>query len=220
MASPSPLSGAPYSMKLKANDEDGKEDEYDLSIRQVSVLDPRQVANFFGGKTADSPKELIMAWDLVLRHTPSRKFVAVGSSFYRPDGARPLGEGCSAWRGFYQSIRPTQSHLTVNLDENYTAFYDKAPLIELCSSMLEGGGGVGGRGGRGGRGGPRGGRGGRGGSEPGPSAGPARIPSDLQPGQVAKLKEGLRGVRIRTMHTGSQISYVIDGLGRAAQNEQ
>jgi len=219
MTSPKELPGAPYSLKLKAKDDDGKEDEFELNIRKVADFAIDQVENFFQGSTTESPKELIMAWDLVLRHSPSRKFVAVGSSFYRPDGSQPLGEGCSAWRGFYQSIRPTQSFMTVNLDENYTAFYDEQPLVELCCQILGESGGGGGRGGRGGgRGGDRG-RGGRGGGFGGPS-GPILVPHDLGPAQTQKLKENLRGVRFRTKHTGQQISYVIEGLGRSALNEE
>jgi eukaryotic translation initiation factor 2C len=41
----------------------------------------------------------------------------VGRSFYSPDLGRrqPLGEGLESWRGFYQSIRPTQMGLSLNI---------------------------------------------------------------------------------------------------------
>lgn len=41
----------------------------------------------------------------------------MGRSFYSPDlGKRqPLGEGLESWRGFYQSIRPTQMGLSLNI---------------------------------------------------------------------------------------------------------
>lgn len=45
------------------------------------------------------------------------RFCPVGRSFYSPDLGRrqPLGEGLESWRGFYQSIRPTQMGLSLNI---------------------------------------------------------------------------------------------------------
>lgn len=43
-------------------------------------------------------------------------YTPVGRSFYSANlGRRPLGEGLEAWRGFYQSIRPTQMGLSLNI---------------------------------------------------------------------------------------------------------
>lgn len=41
----------------------------------------------------------------------------MGRSFYSPDLGRrqPLGEGLESWHGFYQSIRPTQMGLSLNI---------------------------------------------------------------------------------------------------------
>lgn len=41
----------------------------------------------------------------------------MGRSFYSPDLGRrqPLGDGLESWRGFYQSIRPTQMGLSLNI---------------------------------------------------------------------------------------------------------
>lgn len=48
---------------------------------------------------------------IVIRYSP------VGRSFYMPDVGRrqTLGEGLECWRGFYQSIRPTQMGLSLNI---------------------------------------------------------------------------------------------------------
>ena len=45
----------------------------------------------------------------------------MGRSFYSPDLGRrqPLGEGLESWRVFYQSIRPTQMGLSLNIGEKY-----------------------------------------------------------------------------------------------------
>lgn len=45
------------------------------------------------------------------------RYLPVGRSFYSPDLGRrqALGEGLESWRGFYQSIRPTQMGLSLNI---------------------------------------------------------------------------------------------------------
>lgn len=40
----------------------------------------------------------------------------VGRSFFSPEfGTASLGGGAQCWKGFYQSVRPTQAELTLNL---------------------------------------------------------------------------------------------------------
>lgn len=53
----------------------------------------------------------------------------MGRSFYSPHLGRrqPLGEGLESWRGFYQSIRPTQMGLSLNIGQQN--FYDYEILI-------------------------------------------------------------------------------------------
>lgn len=45
------------------------------------------------------------------------RYCPVGRSFYSPNLGRrqQLGEGLESWRGFYQSIRPTQMGLSLNI---------------------------------------------------------------------------------------------------------
>lgn len=49
--------------------------------------------------------------------SPERaRYMDVGRSFFSPEfGSAPLGGGAECWKGFYQSVRPTQSALTLNL---------------------------------------------------------------------------------------------------------
>jgi len=43
--------------------------------------------------------------------------VSIGRFLYSPDVRKPqqLGGGLESWRGFYQSIRPTQMGLSLNI---------------------------------------------------------------------------------------------------------
>ena len=52
------------------------------------------------------------------------RYSPVGRSFYSPDIRRrqPLGEGLESWRGFYQSIRPTQMGLSLNIGMCFVSF--------------------------------------------------------------------------------------------------
>ena len=51
-------------------------------------------------------------------------FVSIGRFLYSPDLRKPqqLGGGLESWRGFYQSIRPTQMGLSLNIGESSTIY--------------------------------------------------------------------------------------------------
>lgn len=48
------------------------------------------------------------------------RYISVGRFLYSPDikKPQPLGGGLESWRGFYQSIRPTQMGLSLNIGES------------------------------------------------------------------------------------------------------
>lgn len=48
---------------------------------------------------------------------PLHRYCVVGRSFFDPDLGRKgeLGSGLEYWRGFYQSLRPTQFGLSLNI---------------------------------------------------------------------------------------------------------
>ncbi|RRT77511.1 hypothetical protein B296_00001402 [Ensete ventricosum] len=47
-----------------------------------------------------------------------------------------LGDGLQSWCGFYQSIRPTQMGLSLNIDMSCTAFIDPLPVVEFVAQIL------------------------------------------------------------------------------------
>ena len=51
-------------------------------------------------------------------------YVSIGRFLYSPDLRKPqqLGGGLESWRGFYQSIRPTQMGLSLNIGESSIIF--------------------------------------------------------------------------------------------------
>ncbi|OIW08525.1 hypothetical protein TanjilG_03201 [Lupinus angustifolius] len=110
-----------------------REREFKVTIRFASKPDLHHLQQFLRRQQLDSPQETIQALDVVLRATPSLKYNVVGSSFFSPDlgisgsrgsGVGPLGSGTEYWRGYYQSLRPTQMGLSLNVDVSARAFYE------------------------------------------------------------------------------------------------
>lgn len=52
------------------------------------------------------------------------RFVVVGRSFFSPSLGKPgsLGSGTEYWRGYYQSLRPTQMGLSLNISWFYFSY--------------------------------------------------------------------------------------------------
>lgn len=67
-----------------------------------------------------------------MQHVPSSLFVTRSRSFFSPNNARPLGGGVEMWSGFFQSVRPAQSGLVLNIDVSATAFNEARPVIEIA----------------------------------------------------------------------------------------
>ncbi|VAI45323.1 unnamed protein product [Triticum turgidum subsp. durum] len=84
--------------------------------------------------------------DVVLREVASQRYLSVRRSFYSPDIRTPqrLGDGLQSWFGFYQSIRPTQMGLSLNIaytwvpisDMSSTAFVEPLPVIDFAAQIL------------------------------------------------------------------------------------
>ncbi|KAK6932901.1 Argonaute, linker 1 domain, partial [Dillenia turbinata] len=67
-----------------------------------------------------------------LERTLNPKYCPIGRSFSSPEIGTPqcLGEGLEWWCGFYQSIRPTQMGLSLNIDMSSAAFIEPLLVIE------------------------------------------------------------------------------------------
>ncbi|PIN03833.1 Translation initiation factor 2C (eIF-2C) [Handroanthus impetiginosus] len=115
-----------------------REREYKVVIKFVAKANLHHLGQFLAGKRADGPKEAIQILDIVLREMAMKRFCPVGRSFFSPDIRKPqqLGDGLEAWCGFYQSIRPTQMGLSLNIDMASAAFIEALPVIEFVAQLL------------------------------------------------------------------------------------
>uniref|UniRef100_A0A1D1XWX4 Protein argonaute 1A n=1 Tax=Anthurium amnicola TaxID=1678845 RepID=A0A1D1XWX4_9ARAE len=141
-AGPLPFNSKEFSVTL-VDEDDGaggprRERQFRVVIKLAARADLHHLEMFLSGKQADAPQEALQVLDIVLRELPTMRYSPVGRSFYSPDlGTRkPLGEGLESWRGFYQSIRPTQMGLSLNIDMSSTAFIEPLPVIEFVTQLL------------------------------------------------------------------------------------
>ncbi|XP_071715428.1 protein argonaute 1-like [Rutidosis leptorrhynchoides] len=125
------------------DDDDGsggarREREFKVAIKFASRADLHHLRMFLEGRQADAPQEALQVLDIVLRELPTKEYTPVGRSFYHPNLGEPqrLGDGLESWRGFYQSIRPTQMGLSLNIDMSSTSFIEPLPVIEFVTQLL------------------------------------------------------------------------------------
>ncbi|KAJ4722546.1 Argonaute family protein [Melia azedarach] len=131
-----------FKIKL-VDEEDGingpkREREYKVVIKFVARANMHHLGQFLAGKRADAPQEALQILDIVLRELSTKRYCPIGRSFFSPDIRTPqrLGEGLESWYGFYQSIRPTQMGLSLNIDMASAAFIEPLPVIEFVAQLL------------------------------------------------------------------------------------
>ncbi|PUZ36615.1 hypothetical protein GQ55_9G052300 [Panicum hallii var. hallii] len=93
---------------------------------------------FLRGRERDMPQETIQVLDVLLRESPSWNYVTVSRSFFSTTfGHRgDIGEGLECWRGYYQSLRPTQLGLSLNIDISATSFFKPVTVIKFVEEFL------------------------------------------------------------------------------------
>lgn len=131
-----------FDIKL-VDEEDGvsgpkREREYKVVIKFVARANLHHLGQFLAGKRADAPQEALQILDIVLRELSSKRYCPIGRSFFSPDIRSPqrLGDGLESWCGFYQSIRPTQMGLSLNIDMASAAFIEPLPVLEFVAQLL------------------------------------------------------------------------------------
>ncbi|KAI7750236.1 hypothetical protein M8C21_014671, partial [Ambrosia artemisiifolia] len=119
-AGPFPFISKEFKITL-VDEDDGssrtsKKREYTVMIKLTSHVNLHHLEMFLAGKVANAPQEAFRIMDIILQQLPTKRYSSVGKSFFSPYLGRTqsLGGGLESWRGFYQSIRPTQMGLSLN----------------------------------------------------------------------------------------------------------
>ncbi|CDJ26672.1 unnamed protein product [Triticum aestivum] len=120
-----------------------RERKFKVTIKHATLVSLQQLQMLMSGIPTDIPAQALQVLDIVLRDIVLNErddmgFVPVGRSFFSRTVEDPiqLGQGIEGWNGFYQSIRPTQSGLSLNIDMSSTAFVGGGSLIDFIKEIL------------------------------------------------------------------------------------
>ena len=113
--------------------------QFQVSIEWVSEISLEFLQAALNGEIHRIPLNAVNAFDIVLRHLPSMQHVPVGRSFFSVPATKsyPLGGGREAWLGYYQSVKPSQWKMLLNIDVSSTAFYKAQSVISFLREVLD-----------------------------------------------------------------------------------
>ncbi|KAL5582915.1 hypothetical protein UlMin_015357 [Ulmus minor] len=139
-----PFSSKEFRVTLVENDGNAgtssrrREREFNVTIKFASKPDLDHLQQFLRGRQPDIPQETIQLLDVVLRGKPTTEYTVVGRSFFSTNLGRKgeLGDGIEYWKGFYQSLRPTQMGLSLNIDVSARGFYEPILVTDFVVKYL------------------------------------------------------------------------------------
>ncbi|KAK7836120.1 protein argonaute 7 [Quercus suber] len=113
-----------------------------INIKLVSKIDGKELSSYLSKEGDDwipLPQDYLHALDIILRESPTEKCISVGRSLYSSSmgGTKAIGGGAVGLRGFFQSLRPTQQGLALNVDFSVTAFHESIGVIPYLQKRLE-----------------------------------------------------------------------------------
>ncbi|CAO3652743.1 unnamed protein product [Cunninghamella echinulata] len=127
-------------ISFEINLQEGKRSggQFKVNIKPVGIVNMAELQRFLDSQIGVTANCLsaIMVLDVLIRHMPSMLYSTVGRSFFINQDSRPLPNGAEVWQGYYQSARPTQGKMMINVDVSATAFYESGPLPEIVAKIL------------------------------------------------------------------------------------
>lgn len=113
-----------------------------INVKLVSKFDGKALSSYLNKEGDDwvpLPQDYLHALDVVLRESPIEKCIPVGRSLYSSSmgGTKEIGGGAVGMRGFFQSLRPTQQGLALNVDFSVTAFHESIGVIPYLQKRLD-----------------------------------------------------------------------------------
>lgn len=113
-----------------------------VSIKLVSKLNGKELKSYMSKEGDDPvplPQDYLHALDVVLRENALENCIPVGRCLYSSSmgGSKDIGGGAIGLRGFFQSLRPTQQGLALNVDFSVTAFHESIGVIPYLQKRVE-----------------------------------------------------------------------------------
>jgi len=111
---------------------------FKIHIKKVAEIVMEELHLFLEGQAPCTPNVLsaIMALDVLIRHRPSIQYSTVGRSFYVPQNAVSISGGLELWQGYYQSARPTQGRMIINVDVSAGCYFESGSLLDFSIKCL------------------------------------------------------------------------------------
>ncbi|CAO2813226.1 unnamed protein product [Amaranthus hypochondriacus] len=137
-AGPLPFTSKEFSVEIE-RERRGKMDiqKFLVTIKLAAKVDTHNLLEYLSGRSSESPQDAIQVLDIVLRATKPPDYAVIGRSFFSVNlGTGNLGEGLEYWRGYYQSIRPTQMGLSLNMDSSARPFLEAVMVPEFVQNYL------------------------------------------------------------------------------------
>lgn len=112
--------------------------KFQVVIKFAAKVDIHHLQEYLSGRVSESAQDVIQVLDVVLRAAkPLQDYVMIGRSFFSVSlGTGRLADGVEFWRGYYQSIRPTQMGLSLNIDASARPFYEPLMVHEYVQEYL------------------------------------------------------------------------------------
>lgn len=77
------------------------------------------------------------ALNVVIRMGPNQRFPFNTRSFFTPEGRKAIGGGLELWRGYFQSIRPSENRMYLNIDIATGIMYKPGQLLSLFMEFFK-----------------------------------------------------------------------------------
>jgi len=121
----------------------GKENKHRVAIRLTNQVGLEQLEAYLGGKCdwGNACLEAINFLDHMLRETPSARYTQIKRSFFaRGEQRFDLGNGVEAFKGVYQSLRPSRigsgARLSINVDVANGTFWSESMLHTAVQKLI------------------------------------------------------------------------------------
>jgi len=112
---------------------------YKMKLTIAAEINTELLHRFIEGKQTQDNAVLtaIMALNVVIRMGPHQKYPFNTRSFFTPEGRKSIGGGMELWRGYFQSIRPSENRMYLNVDIATGIMYRPGPLINLFMEFFK-----------------------------------------------------------------------------------
>uniref|UniRef100_A0A803M6A6 Uncharacterized protein n=1 Tax=Chenopodium quinoa TaxID=63459 RepID=A0A803M6A6_CHEQI len=112
--------------------------KFQVAIKLAAKVGLYNLQEYLRGRTSEAPQDAIQVLDIVMRAAkPLNDYAVIGRSFFSVKlGTGPLADGVEYWRGYYQSIRPTQMGLSLNIGVPWHIFSVYGSARPFYESMM------------------------------------------------------------------------------------